>query len=423
MTEKTVLPNGVRVVSEELPHMRSVALGIWIGAGSRYEREKLSGASHFAEHMLFKGTEKRGARQIAEELDAVGGQINAFTGRETTCFYARVLDEDVGVAADVLTDMFFHSVFDPAEMEKEKHVILEEIKMYEDTPDDLILDLFTENLWRGHALGRSVLGNAETLSGLTRADMLEYLAANYTPERIIIAVAGKFRPREMTELLAPFAELSRPAAAPDRRRPEPGTVRRHYPKDIEQTHIVVGGPALPVRHEDIYTLSMINNILGVGMSSELFQEIREKRGLVYDVHSLVGAYQDAGLFGIYAGTAPEKSEEVIRAVLAEGEKLKQYGVSEEKLARTFTQMKGNMFLGLESVSGVMNRIGKMEIDYGEVKTAEAVLAELQKVTPADVSRVWSGLWRRDSLSVITLGCEDEGFGDGWHDLVMRETTS
>ncbi|MDR1960695.1 MAG: insulinase family protein [Gracilibacteraceae bacterium] len=403
MSQKFVLPNGVRVVYEELPHVRSVAVGIWVGAGSRHEQAKNGGVSHFIEHMLFKGTENRTARQIAEELDAVGGQLNAFTGREYTCFYARVLDEDTEAAVGVLTDMFFHSLFDPGEIEKEKRVVAEEIKMCEDTPDDRILDLFTENLWDGHAIGRSILGSAKSLAGLNRKQILEYMDIFYTPDRVVIAVAGKFRQRELLEMLAPFAAWNRPAAPAETSCPEAGSPRRSYSKDIEQLHIVIGVPGLPVGHEDIYTLQIINNLLGVGMSSSLFQEIREQRGLVYDVHSFLGAYRDTGLFGIYAGAAPEKGEEVIRAVLAEVEKLKQEGVSEDKLARTVAQIKGSMYLGLESVSSVMNRLGKMELDLGRVKTTEEVAAELQKVTPADVSRVLADLWQTDKISAVTLG--------------------
>ncbi|MDR1603734.1 MAG: insulinase family protein [Gracilibacteraceae bacterium] len=403
MIEKTILPSGVRLVTESLPHMRSVAVGIWVAVGSRYEEAELGGISHFIEHMLFKGTKKRSARQIAEELDAVGGQLNAFTGRESTCFYARVLDEDIGVAVDVLTDMFFHSAFASAEINKEKQVVYEEIKMYEDTPDDLILDLFTSNIWRGHPIGRSILGGVALLDKLTRADIVAHMKSHYTPERVVVAVAGKFHKPQLMELLEPFAAWRRPAAAPVTTTPEAKTTRRNFSKDIEQLHIIVGVPALPIRHDDIYTLQIINNLLGTGMSSRLFQEIRERRGLVYDVHSFLGAYQDTGLFGVYAGTTPGKGEEVIQAILHEAEKLKEDGVDEETLARTVAQIKGSLFLGLESVSGVMNRLGKAEIDFGEVKTAEELMAEWTKVTPADVRRVWRGLWRRNSISAVTLG--------------------
>ncbi|MDR0434544.1 MAG: insulinase family protein, partial [Gracilibacteraceae bacterium] len=244
MMKKTVLPNGARLVCEELPHTRSVAFGVWVGTGSRCEREQLSGVSHFIEHMLFKGTEKRSARQIAEELDAVGGQLNAFTGREATCYYARVLAEDAPVAVDVLTDMFFHSVFAPEEMEKEKQVILEEIKMCEDAPDDLVMDLFTENLWQGHALGRSILGRASALSGLTRADITGYMHSHYTPERVVIAVAGNIRAGELAEKFAPFAALSRPPAPPRPRPPAAAAVPRQYAQEIAEHNKVVGGAAL-----------------------------------------------------------------------------------------------------------------------------------------------------------------------------------
>jgi len=401
---KTVLPNGVRIITEEIEHVRSAAIGLWVGAGSRDERDGYEGISHFIEHMFFKGTEHRTARALAESLEAVGGQLNAFTTKEYTCYYAKVLDEDLDLAIDVLSDMFFDSLFDEKEIEKEKNVVIEEIKMYEDSPDELIHDIFSEHVWNEHPLGKPILGTEESIRGLTREKIMQFLSEHYAPDNVVIALAGKIKHEDVVAKLSnQFGTFKRGGRRVLEGTPTGQIVERYQKKDTEQMHILLGVPGLGQDDDDIYAMHVFNNILGGGLSSRLFQEIREQRGLAYSVYSYHSTYVDTGLFAIYAGTSPKNTKEVIECILQELLEMKKKGITADELARTKAQIKGGLYLGLESVSSRMSRLGKTELTYNRVLLPEEVIGKLEKVTLDDVSRLIGRLWQRDKISVMTLG--------------------
>lgn len=407
MYQKTVLPNGVRVITEQIEHVRSVAIGLWVGAGSRDERSGYEGISHFIEHMFFKGTKKRTARQLAESLEAVGGQLNAFTTKEYTCFYAKVLDEDLELAIDVLSDMFFSSLFDVKEIDKEKKVVIEEIKMYEDSPDELIHDLFSEYVWNDHPLGKPILGTVASINALTREKILDYLGHHYAPENLVVAVAGKIDDenallRRLSDL---FGSFKRGGPRLLEGTPQGMAVQRFVGKDTEQMHLIIGVPGLGQDDEDIYPMHVINNVLGGGLSSRLFQEIREQRGLAYSVYSYHSTYVDTGLFAIYAGTSPSNTREVVECILEEVQAMKKTGITAEELNRTKAQIKGSLYLGLESVNSRMSRLGKTELTYNRVLAPEEVVEKLERVTLEDVFRVMNRLWERGKISLAAIGPE------------------
>jgi len=402
--QKTLLPNGVRIITEEIEHVRSAAIGLWVGAGSRDEREGYEGISHFMEHMFFKGTEHRTARALAESLEAVGGQLNAFTTKEYTCYYAKVLDEDLDLAIDVLSDMFFHSLFDAKEIEKEKNVVIEEIKMYEDSPDELIHDIFSEQVWNEHPLGKPILGTEESINSLSREKIMQFLSEHYAPDNIVVAVAGKIKHEDIVaKLSAQFGSFQRGGRRVLEEAPTGRTVEHYQKKETEQMHIILGVPGLGQDDDDIYAMHVFNNILGGGLSSRLFQEIREQRGLAYSVYSYHSTYVDSGLFAIYAGTSPKNTEEVIECILKELKEIKEQGITADELARTKAQIKGGLYLGLESVSSRMSRLGKTELTYNRVLSPEEVIGKLEKVTLEDVLRMIGRLWQKDKISIMTLG--------------------
>lgn len=404
MYRKTVLPNGVRIITEEIEHVRSAAIGVWVGAGSRDEREGYEGISHFMEHMFFKGTERRTARELAESLEAVGGQLNAFTTKEYTCYYVKVLDEDLDLAIDVLSDMFFHSLFDEKEIEKEKNVVIEEIKMYEDSPDELIHDIFSEHVWNEHPLGKPILGTEESIGALSREKIMSFLSEHYAPDNVVIAVAGKIKHEDVVaKLTDQFGTFKRGGRRVLEGTPLGQKVEYYQKKDTEQMHILLGVPGLGQDDDDIYAMHIFNNILGGGLSSRLFQEIREQRGLAYSVYSYHATYVDAGLFAVYAGTSPKNTKEVIECILQELKEIRQQGISESELARTKAQIKGGLYLGLEAVSSRMSRLGKTELTYNRVLSPEEVVGKLEKVTLEDVSRLIGRLWQREKISIMTLG--------------------
>ena len=404
MYQKTVLPNGVRIITEQIEHVRSAAIGLWIGAGSRDELEGYEGISHFIEHMFFKGTENRTARALAESLEAVGGQLNAFTTKEYTCYYAKVLDEDIDLAIDVLSDMFFHSLFDEKEIEKEKNVVIEEIKMYEDSPDELIHDNFSEHVWNEHPLGKPILGTEESIKALSRDKIMLFLSEHYAPDNVVIAVAGKIKHEDVVAKLSDqFGAFQRGGRRVLEATPTGHTVEHYQKKDTEQMHILLGVPGLGQDDDDIYAMHIFNNILGGGLSSRLFQEIREQRGLAYSVYSYHSTYVDTGLFAIYAGTSPKNTKEVIECILQELKEIRQQGITVGELARTKAQIKGGLYLGLEAVSSRMSRLGKTELTYNRVLSPEEVIGKLEKVTLEDVSRLIGRLWQREKISIMTLG--------------------
>ncbi|WP_434511655.1 M16 family metallopeptidase [Desulfitobacterium sp. AusDCA] len=404
MYQKAVLSNGVRVITEEIDYVRSVSIGLWVGAGSRDEREGNEGISHFIEHMLFKGTKNRTARELAESLESVGGQLNAFTTKEFTCFYAKVLDENLDLSIDVLSDMFFNSLFDEKEIEKEKRVVIEEIKMYEDSPDELIHDLFSEYVWDDHPLGKPILGTEESIRGLSREKILDYLSHHYAPDNLVVAVAGKINHEDVLKKLTPiFGEFKRGGKRILEGTPKEQAIQRYNTKDTEQMHLIIGVPGLGQDDEDIYPMHIFNNILGGGLSSRLFQEIREQRGLAYSVYSYHSTYVDTGMFAIYAGTTPSNTQEVVECILAELQEMRANGITADELAKTKAQIKGGLYLGLESASSRMSRLGKTELCYDRVISPEEMVEKLEKVTLEDVKRVMNRLWVKNKLSLVMLG--------------------
>lgn len=408
MYQKVVLDNGTRIAVEEMPGVRSVSIGIWVGTGSRYENTGEAGISHLIEHMLFKGTARRSAKQIAEALESVGGQMNAFTSKEYTCFYARVVDEHLPIAIDVLSDMFFSSLFNDDDIKREKKVIQEEIRMYEDTPDDLIHDLFAQTVWSGHPLGRPVIGTMESVDGLSREAVLNYRQRQYCPENLVLALSGNLTADAAVTALRPLFEGAG-AASPDNwtGTPETMVANKYIAKPLEQVHFCLGVPGLCQHDDRVYTLQIINTILGGGASSRLFQKIREDRGLVYAIYSYFTAFKDAGLFTIYAGTNAENLDDVLELTWQEIERLIDAGITTEELDRTKEQIKGSLLLASESVTHRMHRLGKSEIIYGRLITPEEVLEKTSAVTREDVLSLARELLAPERLSITMIGAVDE----------------
>ena len=383
MYETLTLPNGVRLVWEEIPYVRSVAAGIWVGVGSRWETAAESGACHFIEHMTFKGTETRTAADIARDTDAIGGQINAFTTKEFTCFYGRVLDQHLEKLADILCDMFFHSRFDEGDVQSERGVIYEEIDMYEDAPDDLVSELLLTGAYRGSPLAHPILGTKKALAPMTGAGLREFRATHYTPDRIVVALAGSLRRQEAEAFARRFAHL---APAPHRKlrpaRYAPHlTVRK---KRIEQNHLCFGFPGLPAESEDRYAMQYTAAILGGGMSSRLFQTLREKLGLCYSVYTFGSSFHGTGMEGIYAAVSKENEEKALRAIADQIHRLQDEGVPQDELARTREQIKSNVLMGLESTSGRMNRLGKNVLMLGRMAEPDELIERFDAVTAEDV---------------------------------------
>jgi predicted Zn-dependent peptidase len=388
--------------------VRSATLGIWADVGSASERTEQRGVSHLLEHMLFKGTERRSAREIAEVMDGVGGNLNAFTDKESTCYYAKVIDRHVPLAIDVLSDMFLHSVFDPGELAKEQKVVLEEIRMYEDAPDDLIHDLFVRTMWRDSNLGEPTIGYAETVSALTRDDMTSHLRTRYAPNTIVVAAAGNVEHDEMVALVEKaFAGFSGVADVPRAEAPPLTPALMVRTKDTEQAYVVLGARGLSVRDERRYTLSILDTILGGGMSSRLFQEVREKRALAYSVYSFQQSYREAGLFGVSAGTSPNSVQECIDVVLEQLALAAQGGVTAAELHLAKEHIKGSLTLSLESTSSRMMRLGRGEFNLGRYLTTEEIETQIDAVTLDGVRALARELFAPENLGLCVLGPVEE----------------
>ncbi|GAA4218487.1 M16 family metallopeptidase [Actinocatenispora rupis] len=403
---RTVLPGGLRVITESVPATRSAAIGVWVGVGSRDESARQSGASHFLEHLLFKGTAKRSALDISAEIEAVGGETNAFTTKEYTCYYARVLDDDLPMAVDVLGDLVTSSVLAPADVETERGVILEEIAMTDDEPADTVHDLFAGAVFGGHPLGRLVSGTVDTVSAMTRRQVLDFYRRRYTGGSIVVAAAGNLDHAKVTKWVrAAFGDLaagapSAPARHATRSNAAAGRIAVDA-KDTEQAHLVLGCAAYPRSDERRFTLGVLNAALGGGMSSRLFQEIREKRGLAYSVYSFNTHFSDAGLFGVYAGCAPGKADEVLSLAAEELARVAENGLPAAEVARGKGMMKGSLVLGLEDTGARMTRLGKGELLYGDLMSVDELLARIDAVTVDDVRAVAADLLSRTmSLAVV-----------------------
>jgi len=407
---KAALPNGIRVVSREMPDHRSVTLGIWVESGSRHESEPQNGISHFIEHLLFKGTERRSAAQIAEEMDAVGGVINAFTSKEHTCYYAKVLDENLPLAIDLLTDIFLHSTFDADEIERERSVILQEISQAEDTPDDYVHDLFGLDFFANHPIGRPICGREETVASFRREDLLGFFKARYRPGRVIVAAAGNFNHDALVEDIAArlgsVRDLAEPGAAGGREEesaPKTGSGVFPHLKPLEQAHLCLGLAAIPQAHPKRYAGYVLNTLLGGGMSSRLFQEIREKRGKAYSVYSFLTSYKDVGYLGIYAGTGVDSTEEVVDLILKELGKLAAGEISGAEMTRTQGQLVGSMMLGLESTDSWMSHVARNEIYFGRIIDTDEICRRIRAVTRDEVVELAGELFRSDGFALTLLG--------------------
>lgn len=400
----TRLPNGVRVLSEELPDLGSVTTGIWVENGSRYENPGQAGISHFLEHLFFKGTDRRTAAQIAEEIDAVGGVINAFTGKEYTCYYAKVLREHLPLALDVLGDIFRNSKFAEEEIDRERSVIIQEISQVEDTPDDYVHDLFSQAFWPGHPLSRPIAGSATTVGPLHRADFVRFMEARYRPDRVIVAAAGALKHDELVDAVArSFGDLQGTAAVVDGQPPQATAGVSVHEKPLEQMHVCLGAPGIRQGDDDRYAAHLMNLALGGGMSSRLFQEVREKRGKAYSVYSFLSSYLDAGYVGVYVGTSPEWVREVVDVVQHEMRRVCADGLGADELRRTKNQMKGNLLLGLETSDSRMSRIAKNEIYYRRDVPIDEVASGIDAVTNDEIVRVANRLFPSGMSALTVLG--------------------
>ncbi|MCI7737416.1 MAG: insulinase family protein [Clostridiales bacterium] len=389
MCEEFVLGNGLRVVTEYIPHFPSVSVGLWIGAGSMYESEAENGLSHFVEHMLFKSTENRTTREIAVEMDAIGGQVNAFTSKECTCYYAKVIAEHLPRAMELLSDLLLNARMDEEEFEKERGVILEEIAMCEDTPEDLVYDLLAEAYFGDHPLARPILGSQQQIASVSREALIDYRRRHYRPDNTVLAIAGDFDEKQFRELAERY--LGRWKAQGETRMPEPRLeacakllTRK---KDIEQVHLCLAYPGVAQDDDALYPLSVMNNLLGGGMSSRLFQRIREEMGAAYSVYSFPSTYPNCGTLTIYAGTSPELAQKVADELHKQIDELMKGGVTQEEFTMAKDQLRVSYILGLESSSSRMSSIGRSKLLRGKAVDPKEVIAKIEAVTREDVERI------------------------------------
>jgi predicted Zn-dependent peptidase len=403
----TTLPNGLLVLTERMSHMRSVSMGVWLDLGSRDEEPAANGISHFLEHMVFKGTTTRSAQQFAREVDAIGGNLDAFTGKETVCFNIKTLDENVPAALDLLTDLVLHPTFAADDIAKEQGVILEEIKMDEDSPDYLVHELFTQAYWPAHGLGRPILGTAKTVSSFTQAVVLEEYARRFSAPNMVFTAAGNLEHESfVAQVEAAFRSLGASSGAKLARGAAPVAqphITLRNKKSLEQVQMCLAAPGLPVSHADRYVAFLLNSVLGGGMSSRLFQSVREERGLAYSIYSELNPFRDTGSVAVYAGCATEKTREVLELTLAEMARMKDEPVPHDELKRAKDQIKSNMVLGLESSSARMSNLARQQMYHGRFLSAEEIVAEVERVTSEDVQRLARELFVSEGLALTLLG--------------------
>ncbi|GAC1423945.1 MAG: pitrilysin family protein [Acidobacteriaceae bacterium] len=404
---RTVLPNGLLVLTERIPHVRSVSMGLWVATGSRDEPASLNGISHFVEHMVFKGTTSRSAQQFAREADAIGGNLDAFTSKENICFTIKVLDENLAPALDLLTDLVLHPTFTPEDIAREQGVILEEIKMDEDSPDYLVHETFTQKFWKGHAIGRPILGTVKTVSSFDQQTVFNFYASRFTPRNMVFSAAGHLDHDSFVAQVAEhFSSLSAASDSQMPRQPKPVahphiTLKRK--KSLEQVQFCLGVPAPPVDSPDRYAVYLLNSILGGGMSSRLFQTIREDRGLAYSIYSEVSPFRDTGALSVYAGASADKTSEVLRLTLAELRRLKDEIVPETELRRAKDQLKSNIVLGLESSSSRMSNLARQQMYFGRFFSIDEITAEIESVTPQAIQTLAHSLFCSESIALTLLG--------------------
>lgn len=403
--KKTTLPNGVRVLTEHLPHVGSAAIGIWCTTGSSHETEAEAGITHFIEHMLFKGTAKRNSQQIAEEIEGRGGMLNAFTDKERTCYYCRTLAEDAGNGFEVLSDMLANSLLDPEELEREKGVVLEEIKRGEDEPGDHVHDLHLQGLWPNHKLGLSIIGTSESVSSFSRDDLTAYIDRRYKANNLVVSATGKVDHDEFVQWSSDYLSgFESGEKSPELERPtsQPGT--NYVAKEVEQVHFCIGTSGASYHDDqDFYRLIVLDGVLGGGMSSRLFQEVREKRGLVYAVGSYMMSYNSGGAFTIYGGTSAEKWGEVQTVIRNELDKIVYDGPTEAEIAKVKRQIAGNIVLGLESTNARMMRMAKNEIVYGRQIPVEETVAKINAVTVQQVQEISHKLFSPSTMRTTVIG--------------------
>jgi len=403
--QRHVLPNGLVVVTETMNHVRSVSIGVWVRNGSRREATEQNGLAHFMEHMVFKGTERRSAEAIAREMDSVGGMLDAFTSKEQICFNAKVLDQNLPIAFDVIADLVLRPRFDSEDVAKERQVVLEEIKMDLDNPEYLLHEIFTRGFWPEHPLGRPILGTPETVKQFSREALQTRFREWFAPDHLVITAAGNVTHQQVMDLVQrEFGNLRSNDVLEDHTPPRtdaPLHVERK--KELEQVHLCVGVPSLPIAHERRFGIAVLNNMLGGGMSSRLFQNIREKRGLAYAVFSEITPYSDAGMLTVYAGTAKETVGQVLDLTIAEFRSMKESPVTDEELRRAKNHLKGSLMLSLESTSSRMSNLARQELYFGKFYSLDEILASIEGVTREDVQSLAHEFFRPEQISATVLG--------------------
>jgi predicted Zn-dependent peptidase len=414
----TTLSNGIKVITEAMHHVRSVSVGIWVASGSRRENAEENGVSHFIEHMLFKGTQTRSAEAIARSVDSIGGNLDAFTAKEMVCYNTKVLDEHLPLAMDVLGDLVLNPAFRAEDIEKEKGVILEEIKMDADSPDYLVHEIFSSNFWKDHALGKPILGTRETVKRFNQGLIQDYYRSVYTPANLLITAAGNLRHERLVDLARERFESLR-IGAPEPPQKVPATHARislKSKKDLEQVHVCLGVPCYPIPHKDRFACYVLNTMLGGGMSSRLFQNIREKQGLAYAVFSELNPYSDTGCLSVYAGTSLESAKQVVESVLREFTDLKKGPAPAEEVRRAKDHLKGSLMLSLESTSSRMSNLARQEMNFHRFFSLDELAESIEKVTAEDVQRVACTFFDQKNVALTVLGNLD-GFKIGREDLV------
>jgi len=403
--QREVLPNGLTVITEQMQHIRSVSIGIWIKTGSRDEDAHWNGISHFIEHMVFKGTKHRSAEDIARQVDSIGGNMDAFTAKECVCFNVKVLDEHLPIAMDVLSDLVLHPVFDTQDIARERGVILEEIKMDEDSPDYLVHEIFTQNFWKDHPLGKPILGTKETVKRFEREPVLGFYEQRFSPGNLIICAAGNLSHEQFVDLVNQHFQRMKPVKN-GFHSPQPTIVPRiimRNKKSLEQVQICVGVPSHPIAHERRHASYILNTVLGGGMSSRLFQNIRERQGLAYSIYSDLNPYRDTGCLSVYAGTSRESAGKVVQSIVSEFHKLKSEKVPEEELRRSKDQLKGSLMLSLESSTARMSNLARQEMYFERFYTMDELLERIESVTAEDLQDLANEFFRSESIAVTVLG--------------------
>jgi predicted Zn-dependent peptidase len=402
---RAVMPNGLTLITEEMKHIRSISIGIWVKTGSRDEDREWNGISHFVEHMVFKGTQHRTAEEIARQVDSIGGNIDAFTAKECISFSMKVLDEHLPVALDVLSDLVLNPVFDDQDIKRERGVILEEIKMDEDNPDYLVHEIFTQNFWKDHPLGRPILGTRDTVKRFERPPVFDFYSHRFIPGNVIITAAGNLNHERFVELVTQHFEKMKPATNGFHSAPPkivPKIILRNK-KSLEQVQICVGVPSYPITHEKRHSSYILNTLLGGGMSSRLFQNIRERQGLAYAIYSDLNPYRDTGCLSIYAGTSRESAVKVVECVVSEFQKLKAELVSAEELQRAKDQLKGSLMLSLESSTARMSNLARQEMYFDRFYELDELIEKIQAVTAEELKDLANYFFKTDNIAVTVLG--------------------